>query len=113
MAFQITLHQMVVFFLMLLLGALMYFADWKAVLRRVDLYVGIAVKMVLLPVLVGRVLAYAGVSAELSCAMVVLMSLPVMTVVPMIAKANGDCGDYAAGVTAVTLAASVVTVPLV
>jgi len=45
--------------------------------------------------------------------MVVLMSLPVMTVVPMIARAYGNCGEYAAGVTVVTLAASVVTVPVV
>ena len=98
---------------MLYLGALMYFSDWKQVLRRKDLYVGILVKMVVLPVIGGHVLAFIGMPHDLAVAMVVLMSLPVMTVVPMIARAHGNCGEYAAGVTAVTLAASVVTVPLV
>ena len=98
---------------MLYLGALMYFSDWKRVLRRKDLYIGILVKMVVLPVIGGHVLAFIGMPHDLAVAMVVLMSLPVMTVVPMIARAHGNCGEYAAGVTAVTLAASVVTVPLV
>ena len=52
-------------------------------------------------------------SQELMVAMVVLMSLPVMTVVPMIACANDNCGEYADGVTAVTLAVAVVTIPAV
>ena len=98
---------------MLYLGALMYFSDWKSVLKRKDLYVGIVLKMIILPVIGGHIMMLTGLSQELMVAMVVLMSLPVMTVVPMIAKAYGNCGDYAAGVTAVTLAASVVTVPLV
>ena len=98
---------------MLYLGALMYFSDWKSVLKRADLYVGIAVKMVVLPIVGGHVMLLLGVPHDLAVAMVVLMSLPVMTVVPMIARAYGNCGEYAAGVTAVTLAAAVVTVPIV
>ena len=98
---------------MLYLGALMHFSNWKQVLKRKDLYIGILVKMVALPVIGGHVLAFVGMPHDLAVAMVVLMSLPVMTVVPMIARAHGNCGEYAAGVTAVTLAASVVTVPLV
>lgn len=45
--------------------------------------------------------------------MVAIMALPIMTVVPMIAKQNGHEGDYAAGMTVVTLVASAVTIPLV
>ena len=41
------------------------------------------------------------------------MSLPVMTVVPMIVAQRGNEGDYAAGITVATLVASVVTIPLV
>ena len=98
---------------MLYLGALMHFSDWKSVLKRADLYVGIILKMVILPIIGGHILMLTGLSQEIITAMVVLMSLPVMTVVPMIARAYGNCGEYAAGVTAVTLAVSVVTVPLV
>lgn len=98
---------------MLYLGALMYFSDWKPVLRRAELYVGIVVKMVVLPIVGGHVFTLLGIPHEMAVAMVVLMSLPVMTVVPMIARAHGNCGEYAAGITVVTLAASVITVPLV
>lgn len=45
--------------------------------------------------------------------MVAIMALPIMIVVPMIAKQNGHEGDYAAGMTVVTLVASAVTIPLV
>lgn len=98
---------------MLYLGALMYFSNWKPVLRRAELYVGIVVKMVALPIIGGHVFTLLGIPHEMAVAMVVLMSLPVMTVVPMIARAHGNCGEYAAGITVVTLAASVITVPLV
>lgn len=56
---------------------------------------------------------FVGMPYELAVAMVVLMSLPAITVVPVIARSNGNCGEYAAGATAVTLAVSVVTVPVV
>lgn len=98
---------------MLYLGALMYFSNWKFVLKQKDLYVGIAVKMLVLPILAGIILVQTSLSNELVTTMVILMSLPVMTVVPMIAKAYGNCGEYAAGVTAITLAVSVITVPFV
>lgn len=98
---------------MLYLGALMYFSDWKPVLRHAELYVGIVVKMVALPIIGGHVFTLLDIPHEMAVAMVVLMSLPVMTVVPMIARAHGNCGEYAAGITVVTLAASVITVPLV
>ena len=42
-----------------------------------------------------------------------IMALPTMTVVPMIASQYGHEGEYAAGITAVTLALSVATLPLV
>ena len=53
-----------------------------------------------------------GLPQEFCIAMVAIMALPIMTVVPMIAKQNGHEGDYAAGMTVVTLVASAVAIPL-
>ncbi len=50
---------------------------------------------------------------ETVSAMVILMALPTMTVVPMIAETYGREGAYASGITAATLAASIVTIPVV
>lgn len=98
---------------MMYLGAMLCFSKWSLALRCPELYVGIAVKMVLLPVVGGHIMQAIGLPQEFCIAMVVIMSLPIMTVVPMIAKQNGHEGDYAAGMTVVTLIASVVTIPLV
>lgn len=97
---------------MMYLGALVCFSNVGAVLRRPELYVGIAVKMVALPVLAGRLLALTALPGDLVSALVIIMALPVMTVVPMVAAQNGDEGEYATGITVVTLVASVVTIPL-
>ena len=96
---------------MMYLGAMLCFSKWSLALRCPELYVGIAVKMVLLPVVGGHIMQAIGLPQEFCIAMVVIMSLPIMTVVPMIAKQNGHEGDYAAGMTVVTLIASVVTTP--
>lgn len=88
---------------MMHLGAMLCFSKWSLALRCPELYVGIAVKMVLLPVVGGHIMQAIGLPQEFCIAMVVIMSLPIMTVVPMIAKQNGHEGDYAAGMTVVTL----------
>lgn len=98
---------------MMYLGAMLCFSKWSQALRCPELYVGIAVKMILLPVIGGHIMQAIGLPQEFCIAMVAIMALPIMTVVPMIAKQNGHEGDYAAGMTVVTLVASVVTIPLV
>lgn len=98
---------------MMYLGAMLCFSKWSLALRCPELYVGTTVKMILLPVIGGHIMQAIGLPQEFCIAMVAIMSLPIMTVVPMIAKQNGHEGDYAAGMTVVTLATSVVTIPLV
>ena len=98
---------------MMYLGAMLCFSKWSLALRCPELYVGTAVKMILLPVIGGHIMQAIGLPQEFCIAMVAIMSLPIMTVVPMIAKQNGHEGDYAAGMTVVTLVTSVVTIPLV
>ena len=99
---------------MIYLGLLVCFSKWMQVIKCKELYVGIAVKMILLPIVGGHLLmAIGGISPDAMVSMVVIMSLPVMTVVPMIASMHGHEGEYATGITVITLVVSVVTIPLV
>lgn len=98
---------------MIYLGALAGFSNSLSVLKRPELYVGIVVKMILLPVLAGKLLLLTALPTELVTAFVLIMALPVMTVVPMVATQNGNEGEYASGILEVTLVASVFTMPLV
>lgn len=99
---------------MMYLGALIRFSGSFSVLKRPELYVGITVKMILVPTIVGKLLLLSGAfPVEMLECFVVLMSLPTMTMVPILANENGHEGDYASGVTVVTLLASLATIPLV
>ena len=98
---------------MMYLGAMLCFSEWAQALKCKELYVGIGVKMLVIPVIIGHVLMLFGLPEDMMVSLVLIASLPVMTVVPMIAKAHGDEGDYAAGVTVVTLVVAVASIPLV
>ncbi len=99
---------------MLYLGALASFSRLAGVLRRPDAYVGILVKMVVLPVLVAKLLLLTSwFSADMVRALAIIMALPVMTVVPLVVSANGRETEYATGITVVTLVVSIAIIPLV
>lgn len=99
---------------MLYLGALASFSRITGVLRCPDAYVGILVKMVVLPVLAAKLLFLTGwFPPDMVRALAIIMALPVMTVVPLVVAANGRETEYATGITVVTLVASIATIPLV
>lgn len=99
---------------MLYLGALASFSRVLPALKRPELYIGIVVKMVMLPVLAGRLIIMTGIFPEqMVLALTIIMALPVMTVVPMVVANNGKEYEYATGITVVTLVVSIVTIPLV
>lgn len=99
---------------MLYLGALASFSRITGVLRCPDAYVGILVKMVVLPVLAAKLLFLTGwFPPDMVRALAIIMALPVMTVVPLVVSANGRETEYATGITVVTLVASIATIPLV
>lgn len=99
---------------MLYLGMLAAFSDVRPVLKKPELYVGMLVKMIALPVALGKVLIMTEfIPQGMAMALAMIAALPVMTVVPMIAAQNGHEGEYATGITVVTLVASIVTIPLV
>ncbi len=98
---------------MIYLGVLVCFSNVLSVLKRPETYVGIGIKMILLPILAGRLLSWTPLPSDMVSALVIIMALPTMTVVPMLAAQNGDEGEYAAGITVVTLVTSMATIPLV
>ena len=98
---------------MIYLGALLCFSDVLAAVRRKELYVGVVVKMVLLPCAIALLLHQTPLPSDMVTAITLVAALPTMTIVPMIATQRGPYGDYAAGITVTTLALSLVTIPLV
>lgn len=98
---------------MIYLGAMFYFSNWKKVLREKELYLGILLKMLLVPLAVWKLLSWMGATGAMLGTMVLISALPTMTVIPMLAQSGGDEGEYAIGMTMVTLAASLITLPLI
>ena len=98
---------------MMYLGALFACSDWRTTFRKKEIYLGIIVKMVLLPVILGKLLLLTPLPEGMVSFIMLIAALPTMTVVPMIADMHGNEGEYAAGITAATLAASILTIPLV
>lgn len=97
---------------MIYLGALFYFSDLRNVLREKELYIGILVKMIMFPIVFWQVLCRTGINSEMQGTLVLVAGLPTMTVIPMFAKNGGGEGEYAIGVTMITLAACLVTLPI-
>lgn len=98
---------------MIYLGALFYFSNVKSVLKEKELYLGILIKMILFPICFGEVLKVFGVVSDMRGTMILIAGLPTMTVIPMLVKNGGNEGEYATGITMVTLTASLVTLPLI
>lgn len=97
---------------MIYLGALFFFSDIKSVLKEKELYVGILVKMIVFPICFGAVLGLFPIAGDMRKTMILIAGLPTMTVIPMLAKNGGNEGEYATGITMLTLAASLFTLPL-
>lgn len=53
------------------------------------------------------------VPTDIAGCIVLFISLPVMTVVPMIAAQNGKEGSYATGIAVASFVACIITIPLV
>ena len=98
---------------MIYLGALFYFSNVKAVLKEKELYIGILIKMILLPICFGEVLKIFGIASDMRGTMILIAGLPTMTVISMLVKNGGNEGEYSTGITRLTLAASLVTLLLI
>ena len=95
------------------LGILLYFSDIKKVLKCREVYVGILIKMLLFPILIGKLLCLTSMDQELINLLIIVAMLPTVTVMPLFAKTYGSEGEYATGVTMMNIFISMFTLPLV
>lgn len=88
-------------------------ANLRPVLRCGELYAGILVKMVLVPVLCCLIMSRIGLSRDMSATVAYMAALPGIELVPMLAEAKGSDGDYAVCAIMMTTVACLATLPIV
>lgn len=99
---------------MIYLGGVFCYINMADYLKKWEIYVTIAVKMILLPLLVFAILSHIpAVTQEIAVTISILCSLPTMSSVAMVAESQHSDSDYAAGMIFVTTLFSIVTVPVV
>ena len=95
------------------LGGLFFFCNWKSVLKCMELYIGIIVKMVLFPLAFFAVASRLCPSLEMVQTIAVIAALPTMTTIAIFTKSNRNEEDYAVGFVLITTAASLLTLSIV
>ncbi len=96
------------------IGASMCFCHFGDVIKKKEVYVGIAVKMMILPVIVYLILQrIVGIEQTISMTMALLTALPCMTTVPMMAKQNNVEPEYCLSAVMIGQVASLLTLPIV
>lgn len=94
------------------LGGLFQYCDFSRILRSKEVYIGIALKMLILPIVTYAVLTQI-TSTEIARVMAVVVALPTMTTIAMFAKNEDNEGDYALGTVLLTTAVSLFTMTAV
>lgn len=95
------------------LGGMIALSDMKKFLKHYEFYIGIAVKMVIIPLLLFLILRATGIPADLVTTTTILVALPSISIVPMLARANGSDEEYATAAVIVTTLVSLITLPFV
>ena len=97
----------------LYMGAMIFFARPADALKHRDLYLGIAVKMIAFPLLLGMLLQCFDIPASMAGTLVIVAALPTMSVMPLLVPAHSKEKSYAVGAALATILLSLVTIPLV
>lgn len=95
------------------IGGALCTSNIRPVLKCKELYAGILLKMILLPVVCFLVLGKLGLPVDMAGTLAFLVALPGIEMVPMLAKANHCEGDYAVCVIMLTTLVCLVTLPIV
>ncbi|MCL2366564.1 MAG: AEC family transporter [Oscillospiraceae bacterium] len=82
-------------------------------LKRIEIYIGIFVKMLVFPILIFVVMTAFGIDRDTAMATSILFGLPTMAVIPMLAGTNGSDEKYATCIVLVTTIASLFTLTFV
>lgn len=95
------------------IGGMIATMNVKRVLKHYEFYLGIAVKMVILPVCLFIVLKAIGIEVEIAVASSILFGLPTIALVPMLAGAHGSDVEYATSAVLITTIASLFTLTFI
>lgn len=91
------------------LGGLLYYSDWKPVLKEKELYIGIFIKMLLFPIAYYFIASQLCHNPDMVRTMTIISSLPTMTTIAMFAQSKHNQGEYALGLVLVTTIACLAT----
>lgn len=94
------------------IGGVLCTSDIRPVLKCGELYAGIIIKMIILPVVCYLVLNL-GVASDMAGTLAFIVALPGIEMVPMLAKTSGSDGDYAVCAIMMTTIACLITLPIV
>ena len=95
------------------IGGLLYYSNWRPILKERELYAGAGIKMLVFPVLYYFIASKFCGDADMVRTLAIVSALPTMTTIAMLAKKNGEYGDYALGLIIVTTLMSLVTLSVV
>ena len=95
------------------MGGLLCFCNWTPVLRQKELYIGIATKMLIFPIVYFTVVSHLVSNTDMTHTLSIVAGLPTMVAVAMFAQSTRKEGDYALGTVLATTVASLVTLSIV
>lgn len=95
------------------IGGVLFTTNIRPVLKCGELYTGILVKMVILPVVCYLVMCRLGIAGDMAGTLAFVVALPGIEMVPMLAKSSGSDGDYAVCAIMMTTVACLITLPIV
>lgn len=98
---------------MVCLGCLFLSSKVGSVLLQPELYVGIAAKMVALPLVCLPLLSMLDIGGDVVPSLLLMMAMPATTLVPLVIASEGGDRQYATRMSIATIVASAVTVPLI
>lgn len=98
------------------IGGLFALRDWKTTLKQPEVYVGIVVKMLIIPIVLFALLTFVppmlglgAMNADMVHAVTVVCAMPTMAALVMFAERERNMPEYAVGLVLVTTAASLLT----
>ena len=98
------------------IGGLFALRDWKTTLKQPEVYVGIVVKMLIIPIALFALLTFVppmlglgAMNADMVHAVTVVCAMPTMAALVMFAERERNMPEYAVGLVLVTTAASLLT----
>jgi len=97
----------------LYIGGVLATMDLVKLMKNYDIYAAIVIKMLIIPICGFLVFRAIGLKDEIVIVSTILLGLPVIGVMPMLARTNGSDADYATALALITTPASLFTLTFI